>query len=125
MHGSPTLGDGRRVFRSTDFFLGLAMRSRVLDFKEHPAVRARNRLVAVVQGGSTTTSAEKISSLALSMEKVAGMNEEFQLMATNNKGKIDINELRVGLHKLGYQIPEVDLQARLHYLWGNPCVRQS
>lgn len=30
-------------------------------------------------------------------------------MDTENKGKIDIDELRVGLHKLGHHIPENDL----------------
>ncbi|PIN16702.1 Ca2+/calmodulin-dependent protein kinase, EF-Hand protein superfamily [Handroanthus impetiginosus] len=47
----------------------------------------------------------------LSVEEVAGIKEGFQLMDTGNKGKIDINELRAGLHKLGHQIPEADLQA--------------
>ncbi|KAL0453091.1 UNVERIFIED_CONTAM: Calcium-dependent protein kinase [Sesamum latifolium] len=46
----------------------------------------------------------------LSVEEVAGIKEGFQLMDTGNKGKIDINELRTGLHKLGHQIPEADLQ---------------
>ncbi|KAL2225943.1 calcium-dependent protein kinase 32 [Sesamum indicum] len=46
----------------------------------------------------------------LSVEEVAGIKEGFQLMDTSNKGKIDINELRTGLHKLGHQIPEADLQ---------------
>ncbi|KAL0339646.1 UNVERIFIED_CONTAM: Calcium-dependent protein kinase [Sesamum radiatum] len=46
----------------------------------------------------------------MSVEEVAGIKEGFQLMDTGNKGKIDINELRTGLHKLGHQIPEADLQ---------------
>lgn len=46
----------------------------------------------------------------LSVEEVAGIKEGFQLMDTSNKGKIDINELRVGLQKLGHQIPDSDLQ---------------
>lgn len=45
----------------------------------------------------------------LSVEEVAGIKEAFQLMDTGNKGKIDINELRVGLQKLGHQIPDTDL----------------
>ncbi|KAL3819812.1 hypothetical protein ACJIZ3_005717 [Penstemon smallii] len=45
----------------------------------------------------------------LSVEEVAGIKEGFQLMDTSNKGKIDINELRAGLHKLGHQIPDTDL----------------
>ena len=32
-------------------------------------------------------------------------------MDTNNRGKINIDELRVGLHKLGHQVPESDVQA--------------
>lgn len=47
----------------------------------------------------------------LSVEEVAGIKEGFKLMDTENKGKIDINELRAGLHKLGHQIPESDLVA--------------
>ncbi|KAL2480619.1 Calcium-dependent protein kinase 32 [Abeliophyllum distichum] len=46
----------------------------------------------------------------LSVEEVAGIKEGFQLMDTGNKGKIDINELRTGLYKLGHQIPDADLQ---------------
>ncbi|KAL7134147.1 hypothetical protein ABFS83_11G007600 [Erythranthe nasuta] len=45
----------------------------------------------------------------LSVEEVAGIKEGFQLMDINNKGKIDINELRTGLFKLGHHIPEADL----------------
>lgn len=45
----------------------------------------------------------------LSVEEVAGIVEGFQLMDTDNKGKIDIDELRVGLHKLGHHIPDSDL----------------
>lgn len=31
-------------------------------------------------------------------------------MDTSNKGKINIDELRIGLHKLGHQIPDADVQ---------------
>ncbi|KAL2483120.1 Calcium-dependent protein kinase 32 [Forsythia ovata] len=46
----------------------------------------------------------------LSVEEVAGIKEGFRLMDTGNKGKVDINELRIGLQKLGHQIPDADLQ---------------
>ncbi|XP_055807373.1 calcium-dependent protein kinase 32-like [Solanum dulcamara] len=46
----------------------------------------------------------------LTVDEVAGIKEGFQLMDIGNKGKIDINELRVGLLKLGHQIPESDVQ---------------
>ncbi|KAJ8755594.1 hypothetical protein K2173_022173 [Erythroxylum novogranatense] len=46
----------------------------------------------------------------LSVEEVAGIKEGFQLMDINNKGKINIDELRDGLLKLGHQMQEDDLQ---------------
>ncbi|KAF8398387.1 hypothetical protein HHK36_017314 [Tetracentron sinense] len=46
----------------------------------------------------------------LSVEEVAGIKEGFQMMDTNNKGKISLEELRVGLQKLGQQISDPDLQ---------------
>ncbi|CAA3011918.1 calcium-dependent protein kinase 32-like [Olea europaea var. sylvestris] len=46
----------------------------------------------------------------LSVEEVAGIKEGFKMMDTGNKGKIDINELRIGLQKLGHQMPDADLQ---------------
>ncbi|KAJ9181102.1 hypothetical protein P3X46_009268 [Hevea brasiliensis] len=46
----------------------------------------------------------------LSVEEVAGIKEGFQLMDTSNKGKINIDELRIGLQKLGHQITDTDLQ---------------
>ncbi|KAM3394665.1 hypothetical protein P3S68_003668 [Capsicum galapagoense] len=46
----------------------------------------------------------------LTVDKVAGIKERFQLMDIGNKGKIYINELRLGLQKLGHQIPESDVQ---------------
>ncbi|XP_016460966.2 calcium-dependent protein kinase 32 [Nicotiana tabacum] len=45
----------------------------------------------------------------LTVDEVAGIKEGFQLMDIGNKGKIDLNELRVGLQKLGHQIPESDV----------------
>ncbi|KAK7392872.1 hypothetical protein VNO78_21322 [Psophocarpus tetragonolobus] len=46
----------------------------------------------------------------LSSEEAAGIKEGFQLMDTSNKGKINIDDLRVGLQKLGHQIPDGDVQ---------------
>lgn len=59
----------------------------------------------------------------LSLEEAAGIKEGFQLMDTSNKGKINMDELRVGLHKLGHQIPDGDVQilmdavSILHFIW--------
>lgn len=44
------------------------------------------------------------------MEEAAGLKEGFNLMDTDHKGKVNIDELRVGLHKLGHQVPDSDLQ---------------
>ncbi|XVF75805.1 hypothetical protein PTKIN_Ptkin13bG0216400 [Pterospermum kingtungense] len=46
----------------------------------------------------------------LSVDEVAGIKEGFELMDTGNRGKVNIDELRVGLHKLGHNIPDAELQ---------------
>ncbi|KAL5539111.1 hypothetical protein UlMin_043805 [Ulmus minor] len=46
----------------------------------------------------------------LSVEEVAGIKEGFDLMDTSNRGKINSDELKLGLHKLGHQIPDSDIQ---------------
>ncbi|KAE9619731.1 putative protein kinase CAMK-CDPK family [Lupinus albus] len=46
----------------------------------------------------------------LSVEEVAGIKEGFELMDTSNTGKINVDELRVGLHKLGHHISDSDVQ---------------
>ncbi|KAG6690820.1 hypothetical protein I3842_10G031600 [Carya illinoinensis] len=46
----------------------------------------------------------------LSVDEVADIKEGFKMMDTSNKGKINVDELRVGLHKLGHQIPDTDVQ---------------
>ena len=56
------------------------------------------------------TSNKQVIAEHLSVEEVAGIKEGFQLMDTSNKGRINIDELRVGLQKLGHQIPEPDIQ---------------
>lgn len=46
----------------------------------------------------------------MTVEEAAGLKEGFKLMDINNRGKINIDELRVGLHKLGHQVPDSDVQ---------------
>lgn len=55
-------------------------------------------------------SVQQVIAEHLSVEEVAGIKEGFDKMDTNNKGKINIDELRVGLQKLGHQIADTDLQ---------------
>lgn len=42
-------------------------------------------------------------------------------MDTSNRGKINIDELRAGLFKLGHQIPDTDLQILMEAV-SNYCV---
>ena len=47
----------------------------------------------------------------LSVEEVAGIKEAFEMMDSKKTGKINLEELKHGLHKLGQQqIPDTDLQ---------------
>ncbi|XP_050223865.1 calcium-dependent protein kinase 8-like [Mercurialis annua] len=46
----------------------------------------------------------------LSVEEVAGLKEAFDMMDTSKRGKINLEELKIGLQKLGQQIPDADLQ---------------
>ncbi|KAL6564752.1 Calcium-dependent protein kinase 8 [Orobanche minor] len=46
----------------------------------------------------------------LSVDEVAGIKEAFDKMDSGKKGKINLEELKVGLQKLGHQIPDTDLQ---------------
>ncbi|TYH02585.1 hypothetical protein ES288_A09G152600v1 [Gossypium darwinii] len=46
----------------------------------------------------------------LTVEETADIKERFQVMDTGNRGKINIDELRDGLHKLGQIISDADLQ---------------
>ncbi|GJT20460.1 calcium-dependent protein kinase 8-like protein [Tanacetum coccineum] len=46
----------------------------------------------------------------LSVEEVAGIKETFEMIDTGNKGKINMEELRNGLQKLGQLINDADLK---------------
>lgn len=46
----------------------------------------------------------------LSVEEVAGIKEMFQMMDTSNTGNITLEELKVGLQKIGQQVPDPDVQ---------------
>lgn len=45
----------------------------------------------------------------LSVEEVAGIKEAFEMM-DSGKGKINLEGFKTGLHKLGHQIPDADVQ---------------
>lgn len=46
----------------------------------------------------------------LSVEEAAGIKDMFHMMDTNNSGKITFDELKVGLQKIGQQVPDPDVQ---------------
>ncbi|KAK4798582.1 hypothetical protein SAY86_030908 [Trapa natans] len=71
-------------------------------------VRARLKQFSVMN--KLKKRALKVIAEHLSVEEVARIKEGFRVMDTNNRGKINIDELRVGLHKLGHQVPDSDLQ---------------
>ncbi|XP_051118710.1 calcium-dependent protein kinase 8-like [Andrographis paniculata] len=45
----------------------------------------------------------------LSVEEVAGIKEAFDMMDSQKRGKLNLEELKMGLQKLGHQIPEADV----------------
>ncbi|KAL0921694.1 hypothetical protein M5K25_008794 [Dendrobium thyrsiflorum] len=46
----------------------------------------------------------------LSVEEVADIKEMFKKLDVDNNGRITIEELKSGLHRLGHQIPDADVQ---------------
>ncbi|KAK4419575.1 Calcium-dependent protein kinase [Sesamum alatum] len=46
----------------------------------------------------------------LSVEEVAGIKEAFDVMDTEKRGKVNLEELKTGLKNLGHQIPDTDIQ---------------
>lgn len=55
----------------------------------------------------------------LSVEEAARIKEAFDTMDADKKGKVNIGELRIGLQKLGHQVPDPDLQILLEAVSAN------
>ncbi|KAK4749471.1 hypothetical protein SAY87_026920 [Trapa incisa] len=72
------------------------------------SVRARLKQFSVMN--KLKKRALKVIAEHLSVEEAAGLKEGFDVMDKNHKGKVNLDELRVGLHKLGHQVPESELQ---------------
>ncbi|KAF6169177.1 hypothetical protein GIB67_013607 [Kingdonia uniflora] len=60
--------------------------------------------------GSPYYMAPKVVAENFSVEEVVGIKKSFQLMDVNNNGKITLGELKVGLGKIGHNVPDVDHQ---------------
>lgn len=71
-------------------------------------VRARLRQFSVMN--KLKKRALRVIAAHLSVEEVAGIQEGFKVMDINNKGRITSDELKVGLHKLGHQVHDADVQ---------------
>ncbi|MQM05997.1 hypothetical protein Taro_038817 [Colocasia esculenta] len=71
-------------------------------------VRARLKQFSVMN--KLKKKALRVVAKHLSVEEVAGIKEMFQMMDINNDGKITLEELKIGLHKLGQQIADTDVQ---------------
>ncbi|KAH0860433.1 hypothetical protein HID58_088694 [Brassica napus] len=55
----------------------------------------------------------------LSVEEVAGIKEAFEMMDSNKTGKINLEQLKHGLHKLGQQqMADADLQILMEAIQG-------
>ena len=50
----------------------------------------------------------------MTVKEVVGLKVVFKLVDTNNKGKINIDELQARLHKLGHQVSESDVQILMY-----------
>ena len=67
-------------------------------------------LVLFILKTETCTSIQVIAE-HLSVEEVAGIKEAFEMMDSNKTGKINLEQLKHGLHKLGQQqMADADLQ---------------
>ncbi|CAA6653633.1 unnamed protein product [Spirodela intermedia] len=71
-------------------------------------VRARLKQFSVMN--KLKKKALRVVAEQLSVEEVAGIKEMFQMMDVSNNGKITLEELKIGLHKLGQHIPDPDVQ---------------
>lgn len=81
--------------KAPDVSLGESVRARLQQFSVMNKLKKR---------------ALRVVAEHLSVEEVAGMKEMFQKMDVNNHGKITFDELKVGLHKIGHQLPDADVQ---------------
>ncbi|KAJ9537325.1 hypothetical protein OSB04_030058 [Centaurea solstitialis] len=86
----------------------------LLDAKAAPNVSlgevVRSRLKQLTVMNKLKKRALRVIAEHLSVEEVADIKETFEIMDTRKKGEINLEELRIGLHKLGQQINDADLQ---------------
>lgn len=53
------------------------------------------------------------------------MKEMFRTMDVNNNGKITLEELKHGLHKMGYQLPDADVKILMDAVSISPVILTS
>ncbi|WZY80790.1 hypothetical protein YC2023_027174 [Brassica napus] len=99
-------------------------RLSVAQVLEHPWIHKTNNAPNVSLGETVKarlkqfSAMNKLKTLALrviadymSVDELAGIKEAFEKMDINKRGKINLEELKIGLHHIGHQqIPDADLQ---------------
>lgn len=85
----------RNAKKAPDVYLGETVKSRLKQFSVMNKLKKR---------------ALRVVADHLTGEEVAGIKDAFELMDTGKRGKITLDELRIGLQKLGHQIPDAELQ---------------
>ncbi|KAL0418502.1 UNVERIFIED_CONTAM: Calcium-dependent protein kinase [Sesamum radiatum] len=87
----------------------------VIDFKRDPWPRVSDNAKDLVKNmldpdpNRRLTAHQVLVADHLSVEEVAGIKEAFDMMDSGKKGK-KLEEFKIGLHKLGHQIPDADVQ---------------
>ncbi|CAL0310065.1 unnamed protein product [Lupinus luteus] len=84
----------QNAYKAPNVSLGESVKARLQQFS------AMNKLKKV---------ALRVIAKHLSVEEAAGFKERFQTMDTDNRGKINMDELLVGMRKLGHQLPDEDI----------------
>lgn len=85
----------RNAKKAPDVYLGETVKSRLKQFSVMNKLKKR---------------ALRVVADHLTGEEVAGIKDAFELMDTGKRGKITLDELQIGLQKLGHQIPDAELQ---------------
>ncbi|XP_047321912.1 calcium-dependent protein kinase 7-like [Impatiens glandulifera] len=80
--------------KASNVSLGETVRTRLMQFSVMNKLKKR---------------ALRVIAEHLSVEEATGFKEGFKVMDISNRGKINVDELRIGLQKLGHQVPETDI----------------
>ncbi|WZY90889.1 hypothetical protein YC2023_047624 [Brassica napus] len=99
----------------TDHGVAKAILKSVIDFRRDPLPKVSSNAKDLIKrmlhpDPKRRLTAQQVIAEHLSVEEASGIIERFQVMDTSNRGKITIQELRLGLRKLGIVVPQDDIQ---------------